>query len=257
MVSFRSFFLVSLVGIQAISGAAIRSVHNEVVIDERGFLGDIVHDVTTVFGDIFHIFQEGSKDIVCAFDQFTGNKKQPNTNGIEWYEDADYVATLLLTNSLTEYAENKTLNVTDTLVKLAEKEGINFLKDVAKAFGVDPTLLGTEATAAATILNKFVVSIIKTLLDDAGNFLNKESTAKAVDSFINKVIAVGESLGVKIISGSSALTGAGIAVGPAISFACTVGGILSNGATSLEACTLNVNPLNQVLSEFQILFSHC
>ncbi|EDK39180.2 predicted protein [Meyerozyma guilliermondii ATCC 6260] len=238
-----------------------------VQVTRRGFLSDLFHEVAETTGAIVHGVQDLEalakttfQDLKCAAENFTGTSKAPHTNGIEWYEDAEYLAGLILSSGPAEYIKNETIQTVEQIIEGAEAQGSEFVQELAGYIGLAP-----EAAALANetfpIVNYFAAAIVKAIAEEAIAIAKSPKTAHDADTFINLVIRFLEQAGISITTtaGTAILSefGVGLLIGPAITTACKAGSVAANALTSLEACTLRSNVFSQVLSEAQILLQQC
>ncbi|RLV88225.1 hypothetical protein JA9_005092 [Meyerozyma sp. JA9] len=238
-----------------------------VQVTRRGFLSDIFHDVAETTGAIVHgvedlgqLAKTTFQDLTCAAENFTGAKKAPHTNGIEWYEDAEYLAGLILSSGPAEWIKNESIQTVEQIIEGAEAQGSDFVEKLASYIGLAPEAAAL-ANASFPIVNHFAAAIVKAIADEAISLATSPTTAHTADTFINLVIKYLEQAGVAVtVSAGNAILapyGVGLLVGPILSTTCKTGAVAANALTSLEACTLKSDILSQVLSEAQILLQQC
>lgn len=260
MVSFR------LVALSLVAVAMATPIRVDRV-DRRGFLTDIFHDVAEATSTLVHGVEEAAqfaesafKDLTCAADNFTGQDHAPHTNGIEWYEDAEYLAGLILSSGPAHWIENATVLTIEQIIEGAEAQGSDFLVRLAGIIGLSPEAAALS-NEAFPIINHFAVAIVKAIAEEAILVATSPAVAHTVDNFINLVIKYLEQTGINVVerAGNAVLTQQNVPlfITPAITTICRVGELAANGVTSLEACTLNNNVLSQILSEGRILFLQC
>ncbi|XYA01285.1 hypothetical protein QA089_003842 [Meyerozyma guilliermondii] len=232
-----------MVSAQPIEDVDKRSLVRNIFNDVAGLTGKIYQDAPSIVNGLKTGVSLGVlafKDLKCAAENFTGIKKAPHTNGIEWYENAEYLAGLAINNGIAEYLKQQTTLTVENIVKGAEAQGTDFLVEFAGHLGLS--------------------SEVAKLSNATFPIVNNQGTANAVDGIINTTIKLLEQAGVQIaVTGLSTVLapyGVGFLVAPSQQVICIVGSTTFNVATSLEACTLNINPISQVLSEMQILFKN-
>lgn len=266
MVCFKKI-IVSTVALGMVSAQPIEDV------DKRGLVRNIFNDVAGLTGKIFQDAPSivnglktgvslgvlAFKDLKCAAKNFTGIKKAPHTNGIEWYENAEYLAGLAINNGIAEYLKQQTTLTVENIVKGAEAQGTDFLVEFAGHLGLSSEV-AKLSNATFPIVNKYAVALVTAIAENVKAVATSQGTANTVDGIINTTIKLLEKAGVQIaVSGLTvalAPYGVGFLVAPSQQVICIVGSTTFNVATSLEACTLNINPISQVLSEMQILFKN-
>lgn len=259
MVSFK-YLALSAFATSLVSASPVR-------VSRRGFLSDVFHDVAETTGAIVHGVEDlGSlakttfQDLSCAAENFSGTKEAPHTNGIEWYEDAEYLAGLILSSGPAEYIKNETIEVVEQIIEGAEAQGSEFVEKLAGYIGLAPAAAAL-ANETFPIVNKFAAAIVKAIAEEATTIAKSPKVAHDADTFINLVIKFLEQAGVSVTTtaGNAILSefGVGLLIGPIISTTCKAGSVAANALTSLEACTLKLNILSQVLSEAEILLQQC
>lgn len=251
----------------ALSSTLALAIAQPVQSAKRSFLDDIFHDVADATSAVIHgllgvvgVTENALLDVVCAAENFSGAKKAPHTNGIEWYEDPEYLAALILSSGPAQWIQNKSLETVEQIIEGAEAQGSDFLVKLAGFIGLSP-----EAAALSNkgfpIINHFAAAIVKAIADGAILVATSPAVAHTVDNFINLVIKSLEEAGISLAEEGGTLLlaqfGVGVFIAPAVTTVCTVGGVAANAVTSLEACFVKLSILSQVLSEGQILLQQC
>lgn len=270
MVSFN-FLAITLAATSVVSASPVK-------VDRRGLLSDIFHDVAHITGDIIHGTEAVSGDIVhgvhtaaeiakqtfadlkCAADNFRGVSQAPHTNGIEWYEDAEYLAGVILTSGPAEWIKNQTTELIDHVIEGAEQQGAEFVEKLAGHLGLSNEV-AKLANETFPIVNHYAAAVVQALAKQAVIVATNPYLALTADNFINNVVAFLEKAGIQVVESAGSIvlasSGLGVFVAPAITTTCDIGYVASNAATSFEACTLKLNLISQVLSEVRILLKAC